>query len=250
MRQFLFLLKELVKRDFHGRYAGSALGLVWSLVQPLWLLVLFTFVFDTILQVSLLGERTENFSVFLFAALLPWMAVHEGVTRGASAITDNSPLVKKLTFPAAVLGALLHEAIALGVFAVVLVALGHLAPGGLPLLLVAVPLQLALTLGLGLLLAAANVFFRDVAQVLGLVLNAWFYLTPIVYPLSMVPEEVLPLVLFNPLTALVELYRQALLGGTLELPPGTGSLAVLAVVVLGSGAWLFRRLAPSFVDEI
>jgi lipopolysaccharide transport system permease protein len=256
MRQFLFLLKELVKRDFHGRYAGSALGLVWSLVQPLWLLVLFTFVFDTILQVSLLGERTENFSVFLFAALLPWMAVHEGVTRGASAITDNSPLVKKLTFPAevlilaAVLGALLHEAIALGVFAVVLVALGHLAPGGLPLLLVAVPLQLALTLGLGLLLAAANVFFRDVAQVLGLVLSAWFYLTPIVYPLSLVPEWVLPLVLFNPLTALVELYRQALLGGTLELPPGTGSLAVLAVVVLGSGAWLFRRLAPSFVDEI
>lgn len=256
MRQFLFLLKELVKRDFHGRYAGSALGLVWSLVQPLWLLVLFTFVFDVILEVSLLGQRTENFAVFLFAGLLPWMAVHEGVTRGASAITDNSPLVKKLTFPAevlilaAVLGALLHEAIALGVFAVVLVALGHLAPGGLPLLLVAVPLQLALSLGLGLLLAAANVFFRDVAQVLGLVLNAWFYLTPIVYPLSLVPEWVQPLVLFNPLTALVELYRQALLGGTLELPPGTGTLAVLAVLVLGSGAWLFRRLAPSFVDEI
>lgn len=256
MRQFLFLLKELVKRDFHGRYAGSALGLVWSLVQPLWLLVLFTFVFDTILKVPLTGQRTENFAVFLFAGLLPWMAVNEGVTRAATSITDNSPLVKKLTFPAevlilaAVLGALLHEAIAVGVFAVVLVGLGHLAPGGLPLLLVAVPLQLALSLGMGLLLAALNVFFRDVAQVLGLVFNAWFYLTPIVYPLSLVPETVQPLVLFNPLTALVELYRQALLGGTLELPPGTGTLAVFAVVVLGSGAWLFRRLAPTFVDEI
>lgn len=256
MRQFLFLLKELVKRDFHGRYAGSALGLVWSLVQPLWLLLLFTFVFDTILKIPLVGQRTDNFAIFLFAGLLPWMAVHEGVTRGATAITDNSPLVKKLTFPAevlilaAVLGALLHEAIAIGVFAVVLVGLGHLQPGGLPLLLVAVPLQLSLSLGLGLLLAAANVFFRDVAQVLGMVLNAWFYLTPIVYPLTLVPERLQPLILFNPLTALVELYRQALLGGTLELPPGTGTLAVFAVVVLGSGAWLFRRLAPSFVDEI
>jgi lipopolysaccharide transport system permease protein len=256
MRQSLFLLKELVKRDFHGRYAGSALGLVWSLVQPLWLLALFTFVFATVLRIPLVGERTDNFAIFLFAGLLPWMAIQEGVTRGATAITDNAPLVQKLTFPAeilvlaAVLGALLHEAIAAAVFAAILVAMGQLAPGGLPLLLVALPLQVALSLGLGLLLAAANVFFRDVAQVLGMLLNAWFYLTPIVYPLALVPERLRPLVLFNPLTALVELYRHAFLGGTLELPPGTAALAVLAVVMLGSGVWLFRRLAPTFVDEI
>lgn len=256
MSQYLFLLKELVKRDFHGRYAGSVLGLVWSLVQPLWLLLLFTFVFDTVLRIPLIGQRTDNFAVFLFAGLLPWMAIHEGVSRGATSITDNSPLVKKLTFPAwilvlaTVLGALLHEAIAIAVFAAVLVALGQLAPGGLPLLLVALPLQVSLALGLGLLLAAANVFFRDVAQVQGLVFNAWFYLTPIVYPLSLVPERLQGLVLFNPLTALVELYRQALLGGTLELPPGTGTLAVSAIGVLICGAWLFRRLAPGFVDEI
>ncbi|HEX2164403.1 MAG TPA: ABC transporter permease [Thermoanaerobaculia bacterium] len=251
-----FLLRSLVARDFRGRYAGSLLGLLWSFVHPLWLLALYTFVFATVLKVSLLGERTETFGVFLFAGLLPWTAVHEGVLRGATAITDNAPLVKKVRFPSAVLvltvvvAALLHQAIALGVFLVVLALLGEPSGAGLPLLLVAVPLQVALTLGLALGLSAVNVFFRDVPQVLGLALNAWFFLTPIVYPLHLVPEWFRPWLELNPLTALVDLYRQALLGDALALPGGTGALAVTSLVILCAGLWTFRRLRPQLVDEI
>lgn len=265
MRQHLFLLRELVKRDFQGRYAGSLLGFLWSFVQPLWQLLLFTFVFAAVLRISLVGERSENFAIFLFCGLLPWTAIHEGVLRSSTAITDNAELVKKLRFPsqililAVVLAALLHEAIAFGIFFVVLAATGELEPAGLPLLLLALPLQISLTLGLGMMLAAVHVFFRDTAQILGLMFMGWFYLTPIVYPLSLVPTRVemaglevpiRPLIEINPLTALVGLYRQALLGGEPGVVPGLGVLVVAAAVILAAGIVFFQRLRPGFVDEI
>ena len=256
MPRYAFLLKELVKRDFKGRYAGSLLGFVWSLIQPLWLLVLFSFVFATVLRISPLGERTESFAVFLFAGLLPWMAIHEGVLRGSTVITDNAELVKKLSFPSEVLvlavalAALLHQSIATVIFAAVLAVQGELSVATLPLLLIAVPLQTAIALGLGLLLASVHVFFRDTAQILGLVFNAWFYLTPIVYPLEMVPERYRFVIEANPLTHLVELYRQAFLGPSLAVPPGVGWLALFAAALLAAGLGLFRRLRPAFVDEI
>lgn len=256
MPRHVFLLKELVKRDFQGRYAGSLLGFVWSLVQPLWLLLLFGFVFGTVLSISPLGERTSSFAVFLFAGLLPWMAIGEGVQRGSTAITENAELVKKLSFPSAVLvlavvlAALLHQAIASGLFALVLLVRGELSWSTLPLLLLAVPLQVALTLGLGLLLAAVHVFYRDTAQVIGMVLNGWFYLTPIVYPLDMVPERYRGIIEANPLSHLVALYRQAFLGPELMPPAGVGWLALFAALLLAAGLALFRRLRPAFVDEI
>ena len=256
MRQSLFLLRELVQRDFKGRYAGSLFGLFWSFAQPLWLLLLFSFVFATVMKISLAGERTGSFAVFVFCGLLPWTALNEGLNRSATAVTDNANLVKKLRFPSqilvltVVLTALLHEAIALLLFMVFLVARGELEWRGLPLLALAVPLQVALTVGMGLLLATVHVFFRDTAQFLGLALSGWFYFTPIVYPLALVPEAFRGWIELNPLTALVGLYRQALLGGSLSLPPGTGALAVFAALALLVGWSLFGRIEPSFVDEI
>ncbi len=255
-RQWWFLLRELVRRDFQGRYAGSFLGLLWSFLQPLWLLVLFGFVFATVMRVPLTGERTDSFAIFLFCGLLPWTALQEGVLRGSTAVTDNANLVKKLRFPAqilvlaVVLAGLLHEAIAAGLFLVFLLASGHLSLQGLPLLMIALPLQLALTLGLGLLLASTNVFFRDTSQVLGMAFQGWFYLTPIVYPLQLVPQSLRGWVALNPLTTLVALYRQAFLAGEVGWVPGTARLALVAVALLALGWWSFHRLAPAFVDEI
>jgi homopolymeric O-antigen transport system permease protein len=257
MRRNLFLLRELVKRDFQGRYAGSALGFAWSLVQPLWMLVLYTFVFSTVMKISPgVGAHTSHFAIFLFGGLLPWTALQEGVQRSATSITDNASLVKKLRFPAeilvlaVVLAALVHEAIAAAIFVVALLWVGELSWGGLPLLLIAVPLQIGLTLGLGLLVAALHVFFRDTAQILGMVFNVWFYLTPIVYPLTLVPERFRSWLALNPLTALVGLYRQAFLGGRVELVAGALPLALVAAVLTFAGLWLFGRLKPAFVDEI
>ena len=120
----------------------------------------------------------------------------------------------------------------------------------LPWLLVAVPLQVALTLGLGLLLASFNVFFRDISQILGMVLTGWFYVTPIVYPYTLVPERYRWVLAVNPLTPLVKLYRHALLGGGGGLPAGFGGLLVTGVAALAVGLAAFRRLKPAFVDEV
>ncbi len=257
LRHSLFLLGEFTRRDFKGRYAGSVMGFLWSFVQPLWSLALFTFLFSTVMKVSPgIGERTSNFAIFLFCGLLPWMAIQEGIIRATTAITENAGLVKKMSFPsgllvwAVVLAALLHEAIALGLFLVVLGVTGELSLSGLWILLIAVPLQVGLTVGLGFLAAAVNVFFRDTAQINSMLLQGWFYLTPIVYPLSLVPERFAHWLKLNPLTALVTLYREALLGG--EMPPFASfiPLVVATLLSLAIGIWVFRRLKPVFADEI
>ena len=251
-----FLLRELVRRDLHGRYAGSALGVFWSFLQPLWQLLLFTFVFEMVLQMRPVGAGTDRFWVFLLCGLLPWMAVQEGVSRGAAAVTDNAELVKKLHFPSEVLvltvtvAAFVHEAIAAAVLVPALLLLGELAWGDLPWLLVAIPLQLLLTCGIGLLLGAVQVFFRDLTQLVGMLLQAWFYLTPIVYPLELVPPRLRALLEYNPLTALVTLYRAALLGGPLPSATGFAALGVAALAAVALGWWTFRRLEPAFVDEL
>lgn len=256
MRQHLSLLREFVRRDFESRYAGSILGFLWSLLQPAFQLALYTFAFGYIMKIPLENELTSSFGIFLFCALMPWLAVHEGIQRGTTAITDNASLVKKVRFPAeilvatSVLAAVLHQAIASVVFLAVLPFLGDLDLSGLPLLLLAVPLQVLLTAGIGFLAAAINIYFRDVSQLQGMVLIAWFYLTPIVYPLSLVPEKVHGMILLNPMTALVDLYRQAFLGGRLANVQGLWPLALFALVLFVVGLGVFRHLKPSFADEL
>ncbi len=261
MIQNLFLLRELAKRDFQARYAGSVLGLLWSFFQPIWQLILFTFVFATVLKIPLTGQRTDSFAIFLFCGLLPWTAFQEGVQRSATAVTDNANLVSKLNFPSqllvlsVVLTALLHEAVAAVVFAAILLVTGNLGWSGLPLLLLAVPIQLALTVGLALALSAIHVFFRDTAQIVGMVFMGWFYATPIVYPMSLAPHPYDRLLALNPMTTLVTLYRMALLpqgqgAGFASIAAQTAVLAVLSLAVLAAGWWIFKRLSPAFVDEV
>jgi len=251
-----FILRQLVRRDLQARYSGSALGLLWSFVHPLWQLVLFTWVFSYVMRVPITGQGTSRFAVFLFAGLLPWLAVQEALARSTVAVTDNAGLVKRSNFPsellvlALVASTLVHESIAGFVYAGVLVWFGEGAWSHLLWLAPAVLLQVALTTGLGLALAALHVLLRDVAQLVPVVLSAWFYLTPIVYPTTLIPEGPRNLLAFNPLAALVGLYRTAFLGA-----PAPSPVALLVLTGCGLGAltlgWiLFRRLRPRFADEI
>ncbi|MCG8457873.1 MAG: ABC transporter permease [Holophagales bacterium] len=251
-----FLLKELIKRDLQSRYVGSVLGWLWAIVQPLFQLFLFYFVFSTVLKISLVGERTDNFAAFLFCGLVVWIAVQEGIVRSSTALTDNATLVKKMSFPPEILvitmvvGGVINGGIATLVFAVVLAISGELGTAGLPVLLVALPLQIAMTLGLGLVLCTLHTLFRDTAQIVTMAMTGWFYFTPIVYPLGLVPEPYSDWIEWNPMTVLVSLYRQALLADELEWVPATGRLAVIAIAMLILGAWMFRRLRYTFVDEL
>lgn len=256
MVRFRFLLRELVLRDLRSRYAGSLLGFVWAFVHPLWQLALFSFVFAYVLKVPLVGERTASFPLFLFAGLLPWLGVQEGIQRATTVVGENANLVKKLRFPSqllvlsVVLGSFAHQGVALLVFGLIQVARQGLDGGALPWLALGIAGQLALTFGVGLAAAALQVFFRDVVQLVGIALSAWFYLTPIVYPVGLVPAPLREPLLYNPLAAVVGLYRAALLGSA---PPPVGSLVALllaAVLALLAGWGLFRRLRPAFADEL
>ncbi|HUP22774.1 MAG TPA: ABC transporter permease [Thermoanaerobaculia bacterium] len=255
----LFLLRELVKRDIQTRYAGSYLGLVWTVLQPLWQLLLFTFVFAVVLRIALPPEaRTSSFALYLFAAFVPWIAVQEGILRGTSAITDGAELVKKMRLPphllvvTPVLGGLLQSVIAMGILALVAASAGEADLRRAWLVLLVLPFQLALTLGAALTLAAVHVFLRDTLQLVHVALMTWFYLTPVVYPFSLVPADrggLRALVGANPLTAVVETYRAAFLGEALAwttLVP----LFVAAPCLLLVGSWIFRTLRPAFADEI
>lgn len=252
----IFLLRELIRRDFESRYAGSMLGFFWSLVQPLWQLILFSFVFSAVLRIPLDGERTSNFGVFLFCGLIPWLAFNEGLARSATAITDNANLVKKIHFPSeilvvsVVLAAVVHELITITIFLGVLAALGQLHLGSLWILLLALPLQIGFTLGLGLILATLHTFVRDIAQLLGMVMMGWFYLTPVVYPMGQVPEKLKFWVALNPMATLVSLNRAAFLGGTLWETPNLPALLIVTALLLLAGFALFGRARPHFADEL
>jgi lipopolysaccharide transport system permease protein len=253
----LFLLRELVRRDFSQRYAGSLFGFAWSFIQPVWQLLLLSYVFSLIMRAPMDEEPTDHFWVFLFCGLLPWTAIHEGILRSATVIVEHADMVKKIAFPSEILvvavtsTALIHQGITLTVFLGALVVVGELAWQNLWVLPVAFVLQVLLTLGIGYFMAAVQVYFRDAAQLLGLLLNAWFFLTPIVYPLGMIPEEVRPVVLANPLAVLVTLYRWIFLGGDAEIwLDGFPGLIATTLGILVIGILVFRDLKPGFSDEI
>lgn len=250
-----FLLRELVRRDIEERYRGSVLGVLWSLVEPAWQLLLFTFVFAFVLRIGLPGEATDSFPIFLFAGLIAWTPFRQGVERATASVVSGAPLIKNNRFPAGlfvlsvVSSEALHGLVATGLFVVVLAITGSLSMGSLPLLAGAIPLQLAFTLGLALIVSASQVYLRDIQRATAIGLNTWFYLTPIVYPLALVPESFRPIVEANPMTGLVELYRSAIIGGGVERGP-TVALLVGAALMLATGWMVFSWLESGFVDEV
>src|SRR5262249_6066813 len=210
----LFLLKEMVLRDVRARYAGSGLGVAWAFAHPILWMLLYTGVFSLVLRVPV-EAGYASFPEFLMAGLLPWMAIQEGLARCASVLPDNASMVKKTVFPletlvlSIVVAAVVNEVIAFAVFGVYVGLLGHLRLGWRLLLVPALALQILLTFGLGCIAATLTAFVRDTTHAVGIVLTIGFYATPIVYPASLVPARLKPLLAANPVTHLVDLYRRA-----------------------------------------
>jgi lipopolysaccharide transport system permease protein len=244
-----------VSRDIRGRYINSALGLWWAVIQPLALLALYTFVFSLVMRGRLgQGEGTTEFALYCFCGLLPWLAVSDALTRSSSVLLEQTPLIKKVVFPSEilpvhlVLSAIVVEIVGLAVF-LPIVVLGGRVPGAAMLTLpVVIALQFLFTTGAAWLLATLAVYLRDVRQVVGLGLTLWMFLTPIVYPASMVPERFQWLLDVNPMTTIVEAYRAALLENRWPEGAPLGVFAAVALIVFVSGYWVFTRSKPTFAD--
>jgi lipopolysaccharide transport system permease protein len=247
------LLRNFYRRELSSRYLGSITGLAWALLHPLALLAVYHFVFTTVFRAGSFGPA--SFLVFVAIALWPWLAAQEGLQRGATSLTGYSGLIRKVAFPSelivyASVAATLSLQLA-GYLAVLVV----LAVAGEPIhlegLVLALPLWIVMAVavtGLTLAFAALQVFLRDVEHVLMPVLMILMYLTPILYPLSLVPESMRPWVAANPFGWLVGRLRDALLDGKLALQPGDAVAVLVAVALFLAGRWVFRRLSPHFED--
>jgi lipopolysaccharide transport system permease protein len=251
------LTLSLVRRDIAARYRGSLGGGLWTVLNPLLLILTYYFVFGVVLESRFPGDPTRSgFVVYFLAGMLPWLAISETLGRSPALILEHGNLIKKLVFPSEVLpvvrtlAALVTQAAAVAIFLALLVILGRPVPwtaAWLPALLAP---QVLMTLGLSYLLAATGAFLRDLAQVNGFVLTIWFFLTPICYPESALPPAMKPILGNNPLFWLVRGYRDILLEGS---APDWKTLALFwafACAVFIAGKRWFRKLQAGFADVI
>ena len=256
------LLRMLVRRDLEARYKGSVLGNLWSIVNQLSQLLIYTYVFSIILKVklSLKGLPEENslvFGLWLFAGLLPWIAFTAGLTQAATSVVSQTNLVKKVVFPLALLPLVpvLSAFVESGFGLIILIIFVAFRIGTLHETLALLPLiwlpQLLLTTGLAYFTAALTVFFRDIPQTIIVLFNLWFYLTPIVYPLDVVPEAVRDLVLWlNPMAAITQIYRDLILIGEVNHGGEWAVLMVISVLTFYGGFWVYQRLRSGFADVL
>jgi len=258
----LNLLKVLVQRDLEGRYKGSVLGKLWPLINQVSQLLIYTYVFGIVLKVklSLAGLPEDNslvFGLWLFAGLVPWLAFSGGLAQSTLSVINQPNLVKKVVFPLTllplvpILSSFIESTfglMALVTFVALLTQKLH--PTLLLLPIVWLP-QLCLSAGLGFLTAGLTVFLRDIPQTLGVILNLWFYATPLIYPVSLIPQPFQTWIFWiNPMAAIGELYRDMILTGTVTHWSEWGVATLVSVLILLGGFWCYRKLRPAFADVL
>jgi ABC-type polysaccharide/polyol phosphate export permease len=246
----------LAVRNMRDRYTGTFGGMVWAILNPLLLLLVFWFVFGVGLRMG--AAAGTPFLLVLFCGLIPWMTFSEILNGAAASITGRAYLVKKIAFPLEILPfthvvtALLTHGILLIILAIMLLSYRVIPGVGLLLLPYYLFSMCALTAGLSLLLASGSVFNRDIMQGLGVALNIWFWVTPIVWPPEMVSASLKPMLTFNPFYYVVSGYRDCLLSADLVMPAPLATAYFWGVVVLlwALGVLVFTRLKPSFADVL
>ncbi|WP_152218874.1 ABC transporter permease [Pseudomonas sp. SCB32] len=246
-----------VRREFESRYRGSLLGAAWTILNPLAMILVYTVIFSEVMRARLPGvDDKMAYSVFLCAGLLTWGLFSEVVSRCLNMFLENANLMKKLSFPrlclpvVSVCNALLNFAIIFALFIGFLLITGRLPGVALLVFPLLLALQLLFAVGLGMLVGVLNVFFRDVGQLFGILLQFWFWFTPIVYPLSLLPPPFGRLVQLNPMTGLMQAYQNLFLQG--QLPQLTQLLPILVcgVLLCMLAMALYRARAGEMVDEL
>jgi lipopolysaccharide transport system permease protein len=250
------LIQSLVARDLKARYRGSVLGFFWSFINPLMLLLVYSFVFKYILLQR--AEGIEHYELFLFCGLLPWTWFSSSILESSGVLISGGNLIKKVLFPAeilpivTVLANMVHFFFGLTILALFLIwfqwPVNLVELAWFP---VALLVQLVLTLGFALLLSALTVHFRDIKDILGNLMTFWFFATPIIYPYFVMENWQLKLLQFNPFTHLAITYQEILY---FPGPVGHGFwllvLGAISVVWFLFGYFVFDRLRDTFAEEV
>jgi len=251
------LIQTLVVRDLKARYRGSVLGFFWSFFNPLLLLLIYSFVFTQVL-VGAHDPDMEPYALFMFCGILPWTWFSSSVLESSNTLIAGGNLIKKVLFPAEVLPIVTVLANMMHFFLGLPVLVGFLIyyqrpvdPVELLWFPVIVLVQLIFTIGLALFLSALTVHFRDLKDLLGNVVQLWFFATPIIYPMHLAPPNMAWLLNLNPMTHIMRSYQQVLFfEGPLGHQKALVGVGVLSIGLFLAGYFVFDRLRDSFAEEV
>jgi lipopolysaccharide transport system permease protein len=245
------LIQTLVMRDLKGRYRGSTLGLIWTLLNPLLYMAIYALVFSVYMRMEI-----DHYAVFLLSGLLPWIWFSSSLMMGTTSIIEGGNLIKKVFLPPQVLPTVtvisnfVNFLLSLPLLFGMLLLFG-VRPGwallAIPLIMTA---QFALILGLTLIVSATSVRYRDIPPILGHLLTFWFFLTPIIYPITQAPERFRSLLFLNPVTPFCLAYQDALLYNRLASWEVFGAMIGVGMGALVAGVVVFGRFRWSFAEEV
>ena len=259
LRHNRHLIFQMTKRDVIGRYKGSIMGVMWSFFNPLFLLMIYTFVFSVVFEARWGGglpESKSQFAILLFVGMIVHTLFAETLNRAPGLILSNVSYVKKIVFPLEILpvvaigAALFHVLISVLVLVVASILInGYLSWTIVFLPLVLLPL-LVLTLGVAWALASLGVFLRDVAQPIGLVMTVLLFASPVFYPITALPEYIRPWLMLNPLTFVIEQTRAVLIYGKMPDWAGLAIYSLVSVVIGWVGYAWFQKTRKGFADVL
>ena len=246
------MIYSLVKKELRGRYKGSALGFLWTFINPLLQLLVYTFVFSVVMP-----NNIDKFYLYLFVGLIPWLFFSGSLTGGAASIITQKDMVKKIYFPREVMPIAYVTSNFVNMLLCFLVIFAVLICSGVginPITLLYLPIifsvEYVMCLGGAMLTSALTVYFRDLEYILGIITMAWMYMTPVVYSIEMVPERLRPLMNLNPMTPVIVAYRDILYSKQVPQISTLTSGFVLGVIVLVVGYVVFQKLQRGFAEEL
>lgn len=253
------MIISLVRKDLRGRYKGSVLGFMWTFINPLFQLLIYTLVFQFILQ-----SQIERYYLFLFVALIPWIFFSAAITGGSTSVLSQKDLVKKIYFPREVLPISYVTSCFVNmlfcfvvVFIVVFISGTKLSILGLLCLPAVMIVEYVLALGIAMITSAITVYFRDLEHILGIISMAWMYLTPVVYSQDLITgnASINPTLKFlflhvNPMTSIINAYRSILYYGAAPDMSTLLEAVILGIVFLVIGLFVFGKLKKHFAEEL
>ena len=251
------LIQSLVARELKARYRGSVLGFFWSFINPLLLLLVYTFVFTFVMPGSN-DPRVRPYALFMFCGILPWTWFSSSLSESANVLIGHGNLIKKVLFPAEILPIVTVLANMVHFFLGLPILIGFLIYYWRPLTFVellwfpvVVLVQALLTTGLALILSALTVHFRDIRDLLSNLLTFWFFATPIIYPMHMAPPNMAWLLNLNPMTHIMRSYQQVMFfEGPLGHQKYLAAVGVGSILLFLAGYFVFDRLRDSFAEEV
>lgn len=248
-REMIF---NLVKKDLRGRYKNSVLGFLWTFINPLCQIIVYTIVFSTIMQTGI-----DKFYLFLTVAMIPWVFFSTSLTGGSMSVVSQQDLVKKIYFPRQVLPiSYVTSCFVNMLFCFVIVFLVIFVSGNgvnfkaLLFLPIVMLVEYILALGFAMIVSACTVYLRDLEHIMGVIMMAWIYMTPIMYSIDIIPDGLLPIFYLNPMTSVVLAYREILYYKQIPDLSNLAGATIVGICSLVIGSIIFEKLQKNFVEEL